>query len=30
MMESQALYTRQKAEIDALFARLGQAPPAMV
>ncbi|XP_059366779.1 serine/threonine-protein kinase WNK1-like isoform X4 [Carassius carassius] len=30
MMESQALYTRQKAEIDALFARLGKAPPAMV
>ncbi|XP_058629811.1 serine/threonine-protein kinase WNK1 isoform X4 [Onychostoma macrolepis] len=30
MMESQALYIRQKAEIDALFARLGKAPPAMV
>uniref|UniRef100_A0A671SKM1 non-specific serine/threonine protein kinase n=1 Tax=Sinocyclocheilus anshuiensis TaxID=1608454 RepID=A0A671SKM1_9TELE len=30
MMESQALYTRQKAEIDALFARLGKAPPTMV
>ncbi|XP_050962895.1 LOW QUALITY PROTEIN: serine/threonine-protein kinase WNK1 [Labeo rohita] len=30
MMESQALYSRQKAEIDALFARLGKAPPAMV
>ncbi|XP_051544502.1 serine/threonine-protein kinase WNK1 isoform X2 [Myxocyprinus asiaticus] len=30
MMESQALYSRQKAEIDALFARLGKVPPAMV
>ncbi|XP_016299601.1 serine/threonine-protein kinase WNK1 isoform X12 [Sinocyclocheilus anshuiensis] len=30
MMESQALYTRQKAEIEALFTRLGKAPPAMV
>ncbi|XP_067247702.1 serine/threonine-protein kinase WNK1 isoform X1 [Chanodichthys erythropterus] len=30
MIESQALYTRQKAEIDALFARLGKVPPAMV
>ncbi|XP_077091110.1 serine/threonine-protein kinase WNK1 isoform X22 [Siphateles boraxobius] len=30
MMESQALYTRQKAEIDSLFARLGKVPPAMV
>ncbi|KAL1275500.1 hypothetical protein QQF64_035123, partial [Cirrhinus molitorella] len=30
MMESQALYSRQKSEIDALFARLGKAPPAMV
>ncbi len=30
MMESQALYTRQKAEIDALFTRLGKVPPAMV
>ncbi|XP_052438037.1 serine/threonine-protein kinase WNK1 isoform X3 [Carassius gibelio] len=30
MMESQALYTRQKAEIEALFTRLGKTPPAMV
>ncbi|XP_056089443.1 serine/threonine-protein kinase WNK1 isoform X4 [Rhinichthys klamathensis goyatoka] len=30
MIESQALYTRQKAEIDSLFARLGKVPPAMV
>ncbi|XP_051546882.1 serine/threonine-protein kinase WNK1-like isoform X11 [Myxocyprinus asiaticus] len=30
MMESQALYSRQKAEIDALFTRLGKVPPAMV
>ncbi|XP_043092316.1 LOW QUALITY PROTEIN: serine/threonine-protein kinase WNK1 [Puntigrus tetrazona] len=30
MIESQALYTRQKAEIDALFSRLGKAPPSMV
>ncbi|XP_066524367.1 serine/threonine-protein kinase WNK1 isoform X3 [Hoplias malabaricus] len=30
MMESQALYTRQKEEIDALFARMGKAPPATV
>nr|XP_055046713.1 serine/threonine-protein kinase WNK1 isoform X4 [Misgurnus anguillicaudatus] len=30
MMESQALYIRQKAEIDALFARLGKAPPGMI
>ncbi|XP_073693801.1 serine/threonine-protein kinase WNK1 [Garra rufa] len=30
MMESQALYSRQKAEIDALFTRLGKAPPTMV
>ncbi|XP_073803120.1 serine/threonine-protein kinase WNK1 isoform X48 [Danio rerio] len=30
MIESQALYSRQKAEIEALFARLGKVPPAMV
>ncbi|XDV24529.1 hypothetical protein PO909_028663, partial [Leuciscus waleckii] len=30
MIESQALYSRQKAEIDSLFARLGKVPPAMV
>ncbi|KAK3517789.1 hypothetical protein QTP70_018946, partial [Hemibagrus guttatus] len=30
MMESQALYARQKEEIDALFARVGKAPPAMI
>lgn len=30
MVESQALYSRQKAEIEALFARLGKVPPAMV
>ncbi|KAK7129712.1 hypothetical protein R3I93_019378 [Phoxinus phoxinus] len=30
MIESQTLYTRQKAEIDSLFARLGKVPPAMV
>ena len=29
-MESQALYTRQKEEIDALFARMGKVPPATV
>lgn len=30
MIESQALYVRQKAEIDSLFARLGKAPPGMI
>ncbi|XP_037395428.1 serine/threonine-protein kinase WNK1 isoform X23 [Pygocentrus nattereri] len=30
MMESQALYTRQKEEIDALFTRMGKVPPATV
>ncbi|XP_051974280.1 serine/threonine-protein kinase WNK1 isoform X1 [Xyrauchen texanus] len=30
MMESQALYSRQKAEIDVLFTRLGKVPPTMV
>ncbi|XP_072529034.1 serine/threonine-protein kinase WNK1 isoform X11 [Salminus brasiliensis] len=30
MIESQALYTRQKEEIDALFARMGKVPPATV
>ncbi|XP_057180719.1 serine/threonine-protein kinase WNK1 isoform X4 [Triplophysa rosa] len=30
MIESQALYVRQKAEIDTLFARLGKAPPGMI
>ncbi|XP_060759400.1 serine/threonine-protein kinase WNK1 isoform X3 [Neoarius graeffei] len=30
MMESQALYARQKEEIDALFARVGKVPPAIV
>lgn len=30
MIESQALYTRQKEEIDSLFARMGKAPPATV
>ncbi|TSK13355.1 Serine/threonine-protein kinase WNK1 [Bagarius yarrelli] len=30
MMESQALYARQKGEIDALFARLGKIPPAII
>ncbi|XP_058272909.1 serine/threonine-protein kinase WNK1 isoform X16 [Hemibagrus wyckioides] len=30
MMESQALYARQKEEIDALFARVGKVPPAMI
>ncbi|XP_026876336.2 serine/threonine-protein kinase WNK1 isoform X4 [Electrophorus electricus] len=30
MMESQALYTRQKEEIEALFARMGKVPPTTV
>lgn len=30
MIESQALYTRQKEEIDSLFARMGKVPPATV
>ncbi|XP_026778998.1 serine/threonine-protein kinase WNK1 isoform X21 [Pangasianodon hypophthalmus] len=30
MMESQALYARQKVEIDALFARVGKVPPAII
>ncbi|MCI4388770.1 hypothetical protein PGIGA_G00089880 [Pangasianodon gigas] len=30
MMESQALYARQKEEIDALFARVGKVPPAII
>ncbi|KAI4903889.1 hypothetical protein NFI96_002606, partial [Prochilodus magdalenae] len=30
MIESQALYSRQKEEIDALFARMGKVPPATV
>lgn len=30
LMESQALYARQKEEIDALFARVGKVPPAII
>uniref|UniRef100_A0A3B1ILF9 non-specific serine/threonine protein kinase n=1 Tax=Astyanax mexicanus TaxID=7994 RepID=A0A3B1ILF9_ASTMX len=30
MIESQALYSRQKEEIDSLFARMGKVPPATV
>ncbi|XP_047660373.1 serine/threonine-protein kinase WNK1 isoform X9 [Tachysurus fulvidraco] len=30
MMESQALYARQKEEIDALFGRVGKVPPAII
>ncbi|MCJ8743015.1 hypothetical protein PDJAM_G00088930 [Pangasius djambal] len=30
MIESQALYARQKEEIDALFARVGKVPPAII
>ncbi|XP_076861427.1 serine/threonine-protein kinase WNK1 isoform X18 [Brachyhypopomus gauderio] len=30
MMESQALYSRQKEEIEALFARMGKVPPTTV